>query len=217
MVSTGGKMMGKRARMAGLSIVELMVTILVLSILMAIAVPSFRGTMNRGNLASAVNTLSADIQFARGAASSQHRFVSICRSTSGTQCDLPTGSAHDYDAGWIVYSYDVSSTDPAKSGPDQSYTAGSSNMTILRYTPQLRGVSVRATDVNVFTFNQTGQFVASAGRTGLNFVACSRGTLSDASDQLGTNEQGKQGSLLVLRQSGSFTVLPLPLTSSCLL
>lgn len=204
--------MGKRAHVAGLSIVELMVTVAVLTILLAIAVPSFRNVMNRGNVASAVNSLSADIQFARGSASSQHRFVSICRSTSGTGCDIPTGSTHDYDVGWMVYSYDVSAK-----GADQSYTAGSSNMTILRYTPQLRGVSVRATDANVFTFNQTGQFVASAGRTGLNFVACARATVSDASGQLGTNEPGKQGSLLVLRQSGSLTVTPLPLTSSCLL
>lgn len=205
-------MMGKRAHMAGLSMVELMVTVLVLAILMAIAVPNFRGVMNRSNVVSAVNAISTDLQYARGAASSEHRFVSICRSTSGTQCDLPTGSAHDYDAGWIVYSYDVSST-----GADQAYKAGSSNMTILRYTPQLKGVSLRATDINVFTFNQTGQFVASAGRTGLNFVACSRANVSDSTDQLGTNAQGKQGSLLVLRQSGSLTVTPLPLTSSCLL
>jgi type IV fimbrial biogenesis protein FimT len=204
--------MGKRARMAGLSMVELMVTVLVLAMLMAIAVPSFRAVMNRGNVASAVNSLSADMQFARGAASSQHRFVSICRSLTGTQCDIPTGSTHDYDVGWIVYSYDVSA-----GGADQSYTAGSSNMTILRYTPQLRGVSVRATDANVFTFNQTGEFVASAGRTGLNFVACPRKTVNDTSDTLGTNEAGMQGSLLVLRQSGSLTVTPLPLTSSCLL
>jgi len=212
MVGTGGKVMGKRKHMAGLSMVELMVTILVLAVLMAIAVPSFRAVMNRGNVVSAVNSLSADIQFARGAASSEHRFVSICRSTTGTQCDIPTGGTHDYDVGWIVYSYDVSST-----GADQAYVAGSSNMTLLRSTPQIRGVSVRATDANIFTFNQTGQFVASAGRTGLNFVACPRATVSDASDTLGTNQAGKQGSLLVLRQSGSLTVTPLPLTSSCLL
>jgi type IV fimbrial biogenesis protein FimT len=211
MVRARGEIMGVRSRMAGLSMVELMVTILVLAILMAVAVPSFRAVMNRGNVASAVNALNADIQLARGQASNQHRFVSICRSTTGTQCDVG-GSTHDYDVGWLVYSYDVSST-----GADQAYKAGSSNMTILRYTAQRRGVSIRATDANVFTFNQTGQFVASAGRTGLNFVACPRPTVDDASDNLGTNTAGMQGSLLVLRQSGSLTVTPLPLTSSCLL
>ena len=58
MVRTGGRVMGDRARMAGLSMVELMVTVLVLAILMAIAVPSFRAVMNRGNVATAINALS---------------------------------------------------------------------------------------------------------------------------------------------------------------
>ena len=209
MVGTGGRAMGKRARMAGLSMVELMVTILVLAILMAVAVPSFRAVMNRGSVASAMNSLSADMQYARGAASSQHRFVSMCRSMAGTQCDVPTGTTFDYDVGWIVYSYDVSST-----GANQTYAAGSSNMTILRYTPQRPGVSIRATDANIITFNQTGQFVGATGRTSLTFIACPRKSLADTSNTVGTNASGRQGSSLVLRQSGSLTVTPLPLTST---
>lgn len=201
--------MGKRAQMAGLSMVELMVTILVLAILMGIAVPSFRAVMNRGNVATAINSLNADMQLARGQAASQHRFVSICRSTAGTQCDIPTGTTFDYDVGWIVYSYDVSST-----GADQSYTAGSSNMTILRYTPQRPGVSIRATDGKVFTFNQTGQFVTATGRTTLTFVACPRKAIADTTNTVGTNVAGMQGSSLILRQSGSLTVTALPLTST---
>lgn len=201
--------MVKRARMAGLSMVELMVTILVLAILLAIAVPSFRAVMNRGNVATAVNALNADMQLARGAAASQHRFVSICRSTAGTQCDIPSGTTYDYDVGWIVYSYDVSST-----GANQTYAAGSSNMTILRYTPQRPGVSIRATDGNVFTFNQTGQFVTATGRTTLTFIACPRKTVNDITNTLGTNTAGMQGSSLILRQSGSLTVTTLPLTAT---
>lgn len=201
--------MSNRSRMAGLSMVELMVTILVLAILMAVAVPSFRAVMNRGTVVSAVNSLSADMQFARGAASSQHRFVSICRSTTGTQCDIPTGTTFDYDVGWIVYSYDVSST-----GANQVYTAGSSNMTILRATPQRAGASIRATDGNVFTFNQTGQFVTATGRTTLTFIACPRKSPSDITNTVGTNAAGRQGSSLVLRQSGSLTVTTLPLTAT---
>lgn len=201
--------MGKGARVSGLSIVELMVTVAVLTILMAVAVPSFRAVMNRSNVVTAVNSLNADMQLARGQAASQHRFVSICRSTAGTQCDIPTGSTFDYDVGWIVYSYDVSST-----GADQTYKVGSSNMTILRYTPQIRGASIRATDAKVFSFNQQGQFVTTAGRTSLTFVACARKTVNDVTGTVGTNVSGMQGSTLVLRQSGSLTVTPLPLTST---
>ena len=87
-------------------------------------------------------------------------------------------------------------------------------MTILRYTPQIRGASIRATDASVFTFNQTGQFVTSAGRTSLTFIACTRKTVNDATNAVGTNVSGMQGSSLVLRQSGALTITALPLTST---
>lgn len=193
----------------GLSLIELMVTIFVLAILAAVAVPSFRSVMSRGDIANAINALSADMQFARGQAASQHRFVSICRSTTGTGCNEATSDPYDYDAGWIVYSYDVTSA-----GANQAYSSGGTNMDILRYTPQIRGVSLRGKDGSIFTFNQTGEFVTSAGRTSLSFVACARKP-GDPSSQIGTNQPGRQGALLTLKASGSITVTPLPLTSSC--
>jgi type IV fimbrial biogenesis protein FimT len=202
--------MGNRTRMAGLSMVELMVTITVLAILMAVAVPSFRAVMNRGNVATAMNSLNADMQFARGQASSQHRFVSICRSLSGTGCDVAGSSPFDYDVGWLVYSYDVSST-----GANQAYSGTGAGMTILRYTPKIRGVSIRATDGKVFTFNQTGQFVTGTGRTTLTFIACARKNVDNTDGTVGLNVAGMQGSSLVLRQSGSLTVTQLPLGSAC--
>jgi type IV fimbrial biogenesis protein FimT len=193
-------------RSAGVSLVELMVTIFIVAILVAIAVPSFRSTFQRSDVVSASNALSADIQYARGQASNQHRFISLCRSASGTACD----SANDYDQGWIVYSYDVGAA-----GPDQAYKAGSNNMQLLRTTPLLKGVSMLSQDKKVITFKQTGEFVTSSGRTGTSFVVCSRE--SGVTTGLGTNTQRSQGSLLVVRASGSITVTPLPLTSSCLL
>lgn len=195
--------------MTGVSLVELMITILVLAALTAIAIPRFRATMSRSDVANAINSLSADMQFARGQAASQHRFVSICRSTAGTGCDEAKSDPFDYDVGWIVYSYDVTS-----GGPNQPFKKGTTNMDILRYTPMSRGVSLRGKDGSIFTFNQTGGFVASAGRTSLSFVACPRKP-NDPQTQVGVNEPGRQGSLLVLRASGSITVTPLPLTSSC--
>lgn len=203
--------MGMRSRAAGLSLVELMITILVMAMLMAYAIPRFRDVMARGDVVSATNSLTADMQFARGQAASQHRYVSICRSTTGTECAEAITEPYDYDAGWMVYSYDVS-----EDGPNQTYTTAKGNMDILRYTPKMKGVSLRATNGKLFTFNQTGQFLTATGRTQISFAVCSRIPSEQNTDHLGTNESGKQGSLLVLRASGSLTVTPLPLTSSCL-
>lgn len=196
-------------RTRGLSLIELMITILVLSVLMVVAVPSFRAVMVRADVANAINSLSADMQFARGQAARQHRYVSICRSTTGTGCQEAKSDPYDYDVGWIVYAYNVTA-----SGPNQTFSATGSGMEILRYTSLLRGVSLRGKDGSIFTFSQTGEFVTTSGRNGLSFVACPR-KLGAPQTQVGTNETGRQGSLLTLLASGSITVVPLPLTSSC--
>jgi type IV fimbrial biogenesis protein FimT len=208
--ASGGMGMNVRAQEAGLSMVELMVTLFVMAILMAVAVPRFRDVMARGDVAKAMNALSADMQFARGQAAAQHRFVSICRSTTGTSCAEATSSPFDYDAGWMVYSYDVTSD-----GPNQVYDSSKSNMDILRYTAKVTGVSLRGTDGKLFTFDQRGQFVSSSTRTQLAFVACARKASADGTAAtVGTNVSGKQGSQLLLRASGSITVTALPLTNT---
>lgn len=204
--TTGPQLYGS----AGVTLVELLVTLTVMAILTTLAVPLFTSTMRRSNVTSAINALSSDIQFARGEAASQHRFVSICRSTTGTSCSVGTSSPYDYDVGWIVYSYDVKAA-----GANQSYAAGTANMQLLRVTPQARGASIRATDTKVISFNQTGQLVASGTRTQLAFAACARDGTSDMSSTLGNNLAGTQGSLLTLRASGSIAVTPLSLTSKC--
>lgn len=201
--------MDMRKRVRGLSLVELMVTIFVMAILAVIAIPSFKSVMVRADVANAINSLSADMQFARGQAARQHRFVSICRSTTGTSCQEATSDPFDYDVGWIVYSYDVTAL-----GPNQAFSTGGKGMELLRYTPLLRGVSLRGEDGSIFTFNQTGEFVTGASRTSLSFAACPR-KAGAPQTQVGTNEEGRQGSLLTLLASGSITVVPLPLTSSC--
>ena len=200
----------ERLRIAGVTMVELLVTLTILAVLTTLAVPLFTSTMRRSNVTNAINSLSSDIQFARGEAASQHRFVSICRSTTGTTCAAGASSPYDYDVGWMVYSYDVTAK-----GSNQSYSGTSGNMQILRVTRQLKGASLRATDTDVITFNQTGQFVTSGTRTQLQFAACARTGTADISNTLGTNQAGIQGSLLTLRASGSVAVTPLALSAKC--
>ncbi|SEV85269.1 GspH/FimT family pseudopilin [Luteibacter sp. 329MFSha] len=198
-----------RVSMRGLSLIELMVTIFVLAILTAVAVPSFRAVMSRSNVANATNALAADLQLARGQAASQHRFVSLCRSTTGTSCQVATSEPFNYDVGWIVYSYDVTSA-----GANQTYSTSTGNMQLLRYTTGITNASVRGKDGAIITFNQTGEFVTSTGRTTLTFVTCPR-KAGLPTTETGTNTTGIPGSLLTLRASGSITVVPLPPTSSC--
>jgi type IV fimbrial biogenesis protein FimT len=86
--------------MAGVTLVELMTTVSLVSILMAIAVPSYKYVTNANRLAGEVNALLGDMQFARGEAIKEGQTVVICSSADGATCSgNPT-----WKTGWIVFS-----------------------------------------------------------------------------------------------------------------
>lgn len=78
----------------GFTLVELMVTVAVAAILMAIATPSLTSIINSNRLTSAANEMVATLQFARVEAVRQNRSVRVCASGNGTSCG-GTGS-------WLV-------------------------------------------------------------------------------------------------------------------
>lgn len=58
---------------AGFTMVELLITLVLVGIVMAIAIPSFRGWVDNSNLKAAARTLSSDINYLREAALSSGR------------------------------------------------------------------------------------------------------------------------------------------------
>jgi type IV fimbrial biogenesis protein FimT len=82
----------------GVTFVELLVTLAVVSILLAIGVPSFNDAVLSSRLTSIANDLLASIQLARSEAVKRNVPVTICRSLNGTSCTT-TG---DWEQGWIV-------------------------------------------------------------------------------------------------------------------
>lgn len=79
-----------QGRSGGFTLVELMITIAVLAVVMAIAVPSFQAVINRNRLVSASNEVVAALQLARMEAIRRNSRVELCPSTDGTSC---SGSA----------------------------------------------------------------------------------------------------------------------------
>jgi len=70
----------------GFSLVELMVTVAVLAILVAIAFPSFTSLTNSNRLTSAANELLASLQYARSEAIRRNRTLVLCPSSDATSC-----------------------------------------------------------------------------------------------------------------------------------
>ena len=71
---------------AGFTLVELMVTLAVAAILMAIAIPNFTALINGNRLTSTANELVSSLQLARSEALRRNTQVRVCRSDDGKSC-----------------------------------------------------------------------------------------------------------------------------------
>jgi type IV fimbrial biogenesis protein FimT len=87
---------GVRAR--GFTLIELMVTIVVLAILLSIAIPSFNDASLSSKLSGFANNLLASVQLARSEAIKSNTVVTLCASANGTTCAASGG----WQQGWIV-------------------------------------------------------------------------------------------------------------------
>ena len=99
--------MGRRH--AGFSLVELVATVAVLAIVLALALPSFRALAERHQSLGAFHSLTAALAGARIAAIQRGRPVSVCPSADGRSCRTDG----DWSKGWLVYSDPERSPQPA--------------------------------------------------------------------------------------------------------
>jgi type IV fimbrial biogenesis protein FimT len=141
-----------RAPVAGFTLIELMVTVMVVGILMALAEPSFRAYVQNNRLSGQASSLVYSLSYARSEAIKRNKTqgIEVCVSASGAACSgttWPTGSN-----GWIVL-------DPV--APQ-----------VLQLVPSLSSNNTASGTVSPITFNPDG--TASAASI---YVFCdSRGT-----------------------------------------
>ncbi len=82
----------------GFTLIELLVTVVVVAILIGLAVPNMRDFIARNRVATQINDLLVDINFARTEAIKRATTVTLCISSNQTVC-TPLSAWKD---GWIV-------------------------------------------------------------------------------------------------------------------
>lgn len=105
-----------RAATGGFTLVELMVTLAVVGILAAVAVPAMTSLIAGNRLAGASSELTSSLQLARSEAIRRNAQVTICASSNGTTCSASTDWSR-----WIV------------TGPDNAAAAGAANEVIVAH------------------------------------------------------------------------------------
>jgi type IV fimbrial biogenesis protein FimT len=131
----------------GFTLIELMITIAVLSILMAITAPSFNNALLGTKLGAHANDLVSSAIVARSEAIKRNTVVTLCASSDGATCAVSGG----WEQGWIVL-------------------AGTNIIQRKQAAPtgfKITGVDAGSTAIQSVTFQPTG-----VGATQASFTLC---------------------------------------------
>jgi type IV fimbrial biogenesis protein FimT len=85
-------------RELGFTLIEMMVTLTLLAILIALVTPSFQGLLRDNQAAAQANALVGSLMLARSEAIKRNAPVVICRSNDGASC-----AGSEWEDGWILW------------------------------------------------------------------------------------------------------------------
>lgn len=154
-------------RQSGVTLIELLVTISIAAILMAIAVPGFQDFFRRNRLDSAASDFMATLNYARSEAIRRGVPVSVCKSKDGTSC----GGVHvHWEQGWIVF------TNPNN---DDSVDTGSDEEILRVHETLPNGITMNANTnfTTRITYRSDGRITNTVGGT---FFFCPASGTTDA-------------------------------------
>jgi len=95
----------------GFTLIELMITLVVVAVLLTVAAPGFMSTLKTNAVQTQADLLLTTFNYARSEAARLNRTVIVCRSINGTACS----SSSSWQDGWLVYE-DVDSDGTVETG-----------------------------------------------------------------------------------------------------
>jgi type IV fimbrial biogenesis protein FimT len=132
-------------RNRGMTAVELLFTIAIAGLVLALAVPNFRDFVQNNRAAEEANALVGALALARSEAVTRGVAVTVCASTDNETCSDDV----DWSTGWIVFT-DINAPIGAVDGDDDPPD------TVLRALPELRNGSTLTADANFVSYGPNG-------------------------------------------------------------
>ena len=91
-----------RRKEAGFTLIELMITVIIVSILSAMAAPSYRSIVTDMRMSSEINALINDLNFARSEALKRGQTITVCPATNPTSTTIACTTTSNWANGWVV-------------------------------------------------------------------------------------------------------------------
>ena len=211
--------MRKIRERAGFTLIELMITLVVAAILLVWAVPSFEKFIKKTTLTSETNNWIAVLNYARNAAITRGRRVTVCRSVNPNACNgasdclcgtsqpAPANAVPNYHSGYLIFT-STSNSLPLNfvSSMDELLRTGKSGS--ARVT--IRG---NAQANNAFSFMPDGTLDSNnvAGALTARHVVCLAGSSADLSAS--QNAKASAGRAVIISQTGRSRVAALGSTT----
>lgn len=169
----------RRLKQAGFTLVELVITITIFTILLALAIPSFQGLIASTRVSTSTNDFLAALAQARSEAIRRGQRVTLCMSANGAQCT----NAGSWEQGWIIFTDGIPTGLPNAAAPNAQVDNGE---TIISVAPAaatnilIQG-QVAVSQYVSFASNGQSRTVAGIPQTGTIEVCTTSPSVADAS------------------------------------